>query len=68
MQPQPRQELGANRPASPRLVHWAAALGVALFVASRVTAIYTVAINWDEFALLDGVARYWTPEPTAPRE
>jgi hypothetical protein len=35
----------------------AAAAGVGLFVASRALAIATTAFNWDEFALLDRVAR-----------
>ncbi len=35
----------------------AVAAGLGLFVASRAAAIATTAVNWDEFALLDRVAR-----------
>jgi hypothetical protein len=41
-----------------RRAGWLAALaGLGLWVASRAAAIATTAINWDEFALLDRVAR-----------
>jgi len=43
--------------ATRRALAGAAAAGLGLFVASRAFAIATTAVNWDEFALLDRVAR-----------
>ncbi len=36
---------------------WALGMLALVFVATRVAAIFTVSLNWDEFALLDGAVR-----------
>jgi hypothetical protein len=50
-------EQRAQSAASGREGGWVVVAGLGLFVASRAVAISTTAFNWDEFALLDRVAR-----------